>query len=88
MRSRKSAPETHKRMLFLATLVLLDAAILRMTWLPTFGIDNIAVTHSYQLLLIVPALAYDVLRTGRIHHAYVAGLSLIILTTIAAGILW
>lgn len=46
--SRNSAPETHKRMQFWATLVLLDAAIFRMRWLTDFGIDNVIVSHCYQ----------------------------------------
>jgi hypothetical protein len=32
--TRRSAPETHKRMMVMATFVLIDAGILRMPWLP------------------------------------------------------
>jgi hypothetical protein len=32
--TRRTDPQTHKRMMLLATLVLLDAAIARMSWLP------------------------------------------------------
>ena len=88
MASRKSEPQTHKRMLFLATLVLLDAAILRMPWLPDFGIDNVAITHAYQLLLLIPFLVHDVVRFGRIHKANLVGLALILASTVAASVLW
>jgi hypothetical protein len=88
MASRKSKPDTHKRMLFLATLVLLDAAILRMPWLPNFGIDNVAITHAYQLLLFVPFIVHDVFRLGHIHKANLLGLVLFLATSVAASALW
>jgi hypothetical protein len=34
LRTRRTDPEMHKRMMLLATLMLLDAAIARMNWLP------------------------------------------------------
>lgn len=34
LRTRRTDLETHKRMMLLATLMLLDAAIARMSWLP------------------------------------------------------
>ena len=86
--SRKSAPETHKRMQFWATLVLLDAAIFRMTWLTDFGADNVIVSQSYQLLLMLPALAYDIVRFGRPHKANLVGFSLMLVTMIVASALW
>ena len=88
MVSRKSEPQTHKRMLFLATLVLLDAALLRMPWLPNFGTDNVAITHAYQLLLFVPFLVRDFARFGRIHKANLIGLTLLLGTSVAASVLW
>lgn len=88
MVSRKNEPQTHKRMLFLATLVLLDAALLRMPWLPNFGTDNVAITHAYQLLLLVPFLVRDFARFGRIHKANLIGLTLLLGTSVAASVLW
>jgi hypothetical protein len=89
MAVRRTDVETHKRMLILATFVLLDAAVARHVWLPgndiTAGYD---VTHAYWLLLLVPALGYDVVRRGRPHRAYVVGLALILPCAIATHFVW
>jgi hypothetical protein len=75
--ARRTDPQTHKRMMLLATLMLLDAAIARMDWLPynQFPRDYLAI-HLYLLLLFVPALLYDLIRVRRIHRAWVWGLAL------------
>jgi hypothetical protein len=76
-------------MMLLATLVVIDAAIGRMTWLP--GNDaqvSYDMAHVYQLLLIVPALIFDLVRFGRIHRAYVLGLGLLLPWIIATSFLW
>lgn len=87
--ARNTAPETHKRMMLLATLVLLDAAIARMGWLP--GNDTTVsydMTHVYLLLLLLPAIAYDLLHPGRVHRAYVIGLALLLPWVAATSFLW
>ena len=86
---RRTDVETHKRLLILATFVLLDAAVARHTWLP--GHDVMASydpVHGYWLLLLVPALVHDVLRLGRVHRAYVIGLALILPCVIATHFVW
>jgi len=88
IRARRSDPESHKRMQFWATLVLLDAAVLRMPWLPNLGIQNIAVAHTYLLLLMAPAFVYDLHRFGRIHRTHWIALALMIATTVVASALW
>ena len=90
---RINDPESHKRLVFLATLVLLDAALLRMPWLPTFASqnftdDNIIHSHSWQLLLLVPALMYDYFRLGQVHPVHKVGLGLLIVTAMIASLLW
>jgi hypothetical protein len=87
--TRRTDPQTHKRMILLATLMLLDAAIARMGWLPfnTFPNDYLAV-HVYLLLLLVPALLYDLLTLGRIHRAWIAGLALVLPWVIATQFVW
>jgi len=89
MAVRRTDVETHKRMLILATFVLLDAAVARHVWLP--GNDVTAsydATHAYWLLLLVPALVYDTVRFGRPHRAYVVGLALILPCVIATHFIW
>jgi hypothetical protein len=89
MAVRRTDLETHKRMLILATFVLLDAAVARHVWLPgndiTVGYDA---THAYWLLLLAPAVVYDVVRLGRPHRAYVVGLALILPCVLATHFVW
>jgi hypothetical protein len=89
MAVRRTDGETHKRMSILATFVLLDAGVARHVWLPgndiTVGYDA---THAYWLLLLVPAVVYDVVRRGRPHRAYVVGLALILPCAIATHFVW
>jgi len=76
-------------MMLLATLMLLDAAIARMSWLPynEFPKHYLAV-HIYLLLLLVPALLHDLIRRGRIHRAWVWGLALTLPWVVATELLW
>jgi hypothetical protein len=86
---RQSDPQTHKRMILLATLMLVDAAIARMGWLPfnNFPVSYLAI-HLYLLLLMVPALVYDQVRLGRIHRAWRWGLLLFLPWVVATEFVW
>jgi hypothetical protein len=89
---RRTVPETHKRMMIMATLVLIDAALGRMGWLT--GFTSIAdergytIVHVYQLLLLAPAVVYDLVRFGRVHRAYVIGVALFLPFAVATHVLW
>lgn len=87
---RLKRPDYHKRLMFLATFAVLDAAFFRMEWfLPAFGIDNAVILgHLYQYVLLIPLLAFDVLTTGRIHPAYLVVIPFIIVSQTAAALLW
>jgi hypothetical protein len=89
LRTRRTDPQTHKRMMLLATLMLLDAAIARMSWLPhnQFPRDYLAI-HVYLLLLLVPPLLHDLIRLRRIHRAFVWGLVLILPWVVATHFVW
>jgi hypothetical protein len=89
LRTRRTDPQMHMRLMLLATLMLLDAAIARMTWLPynQFPKSYLAI-HLYLLLLLVPALLHDLLRLGRIHRAWLWGLALILPWVVAAQFVW
>jgi hypothetical protein len=89
LQTRHADPQTHKRMMLLATLSLLDAGIARMSWLPynEFPQDYLAV-HLYLLLLLVPALLYDLIKLRRIHRAWVWGLVLMLPWVVAAEFVW
>ena len=89
MLTRRTDPQMHKRMMLLATLMLLDAGIARMTWLPynAFPKSYLAI-HVYLLLLLVPPLLYDLIRQHRIHRAWVWGLALTLPWVIATEFVW
>jgi hypothetical protein len=90
--ARRNAPETHKRMMIMATLVLIDAALGRMGWLTGFTSivegRSYTIVHIYQLLLLAPAIVYDLVRFGRVHRAYVVGVALFLPFAIATHALW
>lgn len=89
-RVRRTDSESHKRLMFLATLVVIDAAVNRMRWfLPDFGIDNrMALTRFYELFLILPIVIYDFKKLGRLHRVNAIGLSLVIAFSIVGSLLW
>ena len=89
LRTRRTDPQMHMRMMLLATLSLLDAGIARMTWLPynQFPISYLSI-HLYLLLLLVPPLLYDLIRFKRIHRAWVWGLALMLPWVVATQFVW
>lgn len=56
--------------------------------LPDLGLNTIDARHFYMLLLIVPAVAYDMLKNGMLHRSYLIGLSLIVIWVVSAHYLW
>jgi hypothetical protein len=85
---RRTDPETHKRMMLLATLMPLGAAITRIEWLPTTLPGSYLSQYAYLLLWLAPALIHDVVRRGAVHRAYVIGLALVLPYAIASQLLW
>jgi hypothetical protein len=85
---RRKDPETHKRLMILATLLPLPAAIDRMTWVPSTMPDSPATVHLYSLLWLLPVLIYELARRGRVHRAYVIGIALNVPFVIASYELW
>jgi hypothetical protein len=77
MLARRRDPEMHKRMLIVASLIPLGAALGRMAWVPG---NNVVVTNDVasllELAMFAPVIAYDLVRSGRVHRAYVIGLAL------------
>lgn len=74
LRNRDS--QAHKRLMVLATLMPLPAAIDRIEWLPSTMPANPDSSFLYMILWLSPALLYDLLRRGRLHRVYVIGLLL------------
>lgn len=72
---RKRDSGQHKRMLVLATLVPMGAALSRIPWLPQ-SFENGPVTNDiYALILASPLFLWDLHRHRRVHKAYlIAGI--------------
>jgi len=69
-------PETHKRLMLLATISLLDAAVAR--WPIAFAADWMF--YAIADLFIVAAVAYDLMSRGKVAAAYVWGGSIIVIS--------
>jgi hypothetical protein len=72
---RKKYPETHKRLMFFATLMPMPAAFNRIVWLPSTLPDSPLSNHLLLLVWLSPLLIYDIWRRGRVHKAYVIAIA-------------
>lgn len=91
---RKSDPETHKRLMVLAVFVVIDAALGRMGWLPgasanmLTSAEGYTAIHGYQLLLLAPPVAYDLVRFRKVHRAYLVGGGLFLAFALTTYLVW
>lgn len=67
---RRSDPDTHKRLMILATVLPMPAAIDRITWLPHTLPESPLSPDLYILLLVLPLFTYDLLRQKKLPRAY------------------
>ncbi len=87
---RKTDPAMHKRLMLFGTAIPLLAGIDRITnrygWttVPESG-DSM---YLNLVVIVMPALIFDVVRTGRLHRAYVYGLASIVPCFLMAHYLW
>lgn len=81
---------SHKRLLTLATVVLLQAAVDRMTWLPTFGVGVQEYWPSAirLYLLLIPLFVFDMVSIKRIHPITLFGTGVIVAAHTTAILLW
>jgi hypothetical protein len=85
---RKSDPGTHKRLMILATVVPLPAAIDRINWIPHSVPESPMSPDLYVLLWIAPMFIYDLIRHKRIQRAYVIWFAISLPFAIAVHALW
>jgi hypothetical protein len=72
-------PPTHKRLMLLATIAIVNAGVSRVMRL--FGLDGVSYFQSYAVsyaLLLLPLFAYDLARRGAVHRATAWGSALLI----------
>ena len=90
--SRRKDGETHKRMMILATAVLMVPGIGRLIVfskvLPDFGLTPIDARHLYMLMLITPAIIHDVYTRRLPHRSYWIGLGLLAVWIVSAHFIW
>ena len=70
LKARARNAGLHKRMVFLAPVVPLGAALFRMHWLPTTFPGSALSGDLFLLVTIAPLFIWDVVRNRRVHEAY------------------
>jgi hypothetical protein len=70
LRARGADAGLHKRMMILATVVPLEAAFARMTWLPTTMPASSLSVNVWVLVAVAPMFAWDMIRNRSVHRAY------------------
>lgn len=93
-RTRLTKPDTHKRMMVLATWAMVDAAIARIHGSgalgTALGLKAIGLTSGddifnfWMIVTLLPVLLYDLIRHRRLHYAWVAGLAMFLAFAVAA----
>jgi hypothetical protein len=88
MRLRKKNSSAHKRLLTLATVVLLSAAVDRIqrnNSFPSFGMEYPAFSFIYLNILLIPLFLYDLFTLRRIHKMTLLGTVIVILFQIVVS---
>lgn len=85
---RKRDSNTHKRLMFLATVLPLPAAFDRIAWLPSTLPESPLSPDIYILLWMSPLFIYDLLRYKQVPRAYIIWIAGILPFVIAQHALW
>ncbi len=88
LRTRRANPGFHKRMMILATALLMPPATDRIAWLPSSLPDNPMTIDLYMFILITPMFLWDMFRLRRVHSAYLVFLALNIPFIVAKQYFW
>jgi hypothetical protein len=86
---RRSSPDWHKRFMVFAALVIVQAAEMRILWLPRFAPDLYWTDAIYlDVCLLLPLLAYDHLSNRRIHPATAAASAVLLVAQATLLLVW
>ena len=88
IKARSADSGLHKRMVILATALPIEAAIARMTWLPTTMPASPLSMEFFGLLIIAPMFVWDVMRNRSVHRAYWWWLAIYVATAAVVELLW
>lgn len=86
--ARRKDAGLHKRMMILATVLPLGAAISRISWLPTTSPGSGLSIDLLPLLVVAPMFAWDLHRLRRVHRAYLIWLGLFLPFVVLDLLLW
>lgn len=81
-------PGAHKRLLTLATLVLLQAAVDRMPWLPGLGLTDYWPFAARLYVLLIPLFVFDGVSIKRVHPITIVGTGTIVAAHAVASLFW
>jgi hypothetical protein len=85
---RRKHSETHKRIMTMAVLVVLSAAVGRLLKIGVTLPETPGLYLACTIGLITPALIWDVVRRGRVHKAYMAAIATYAVVSIPMYVLW
>jgi hypothetical protein len=88
LRARRTDAGLHKRLMILATVLPLGAAISRIGWLPTSAPNSGLTIDLLPMLVVAPMFAWDLYRMRRVHRAYLVWLALLMPFVAADYLLW
>ena len=88
LRARKRDSSLHKRLIILATIVPMPAALDRMPFLYHSLPESAWTVEFWPLFLIAPMFLWDLYRTNTIHRAYWIYAAVMVPTGIAVNLLW
>jgi hypothetical protein len=76
-------PDTHKRLMLLASIAIVGPALARISRWPVFGGEDGPFIPSVLLALLVAVIVHDLVTTRRVHKATLFGCGVLVLGTIA-----
>jgi hypothetical protein len=85
---RHRLPAWHKRFMVFAALIVVQAAEMRITWLPRFAPDYWTDAIYLDICLLLPLLAYDYSLARRLHPATIAASSVLLGAQAILLLLW
>jgi hypothetical protein len=88
LHARRRDSGLHKRLMILATVVPIGAAIQRITWLPSTMPDSPMTLDVLPPLLVLPLFLWDLYRLRRVHRAYWIWLGLLLPFVVVSQMLW
>lgn len=78
----------HKRLMVMATLIPLPAAIARTSWLPSTVPQSLLSLDIAILVCVLPMFLWDMYRLKRVHAAYIVAFALWLPFVVAGWLLW